>query len=747
MASVEELQALSGKIDALFDSGRDEEGQKLLEVALKAAQDNDAYSLFFLGEQAHYNGDDEMARHKNETAVALAPLDPFLLHNYGIILVHLNLFKESIALFDQALDISPKDFHLLRSKGVSLAKLGLIEESITFFDQALEVNPKDFHSLRHKGVSLSELGRDKEASALFEQALEINPKDFHSLRQKGTLLSKLGHEEEAMALYDQALSINPRDFHSLRHKGILLSKLGREEEAIALFNQALDIDPKDSRSLRNKSVALFNIDQKIGAYKAICAALALDPVNERYRNDASFVYSQLSPSEKATVAEETAGAAKPDPQNLGGLKGFIQTVRTAFESEIANFENEKEQNERHLQEFIMAPSRLDGGRSIFLVLRKWNSYTPALPLDSGEKSLGGGYFIFHHGHGTVIDPGYNFIENFHRADCRLQDIDNILITHAHNDHTIDFESLLTLLYQAHKEKGGTVKKVNLYLNPGALLKFGSLLDWRAKKSINVIRTIHAGNTYTLDGQGTVLTVLPAYHDEIVTRYYAVGLHFSFDFGAEGKRNLLLTSDTGLYPSKEDNETEEERSQRRVEIHERYRVLNPELVKDIDLLIPHLGSIGEKELKPMDDLKLDKDSWQEEDLLYGNHLGVLGVLRMVSEIRPNVALISEFGEELKTFRGKLLELMQRVINGVIEGERKPKLLPADLPFIYNIKEKTIFCVASGEMKSADQMLFGEEDGTFYYYYDQKTLDRSTLLKDQYKKIGKPYLKSDAPSAAS
>lgn len=649
MASVEELQTLSRQIDEFFDSGREEEGRNLLETAFRAAQDNEAYLLFFEGEQAHYNGDDETARLKEEKATALAPHDPFLLKNYGVILSHLDL------------------------------------------------------------------------------------------------------ENEAIALFDKALAINPKDYHSLRQKGVSLSKIDRAEEAFALFDRALAINPKDYRSLHSKGVAFFNIGHKVEAYKAIRAAFALDPDNKICRNNASFIFSQLSDPEKATVAEETAGAAKPDPQNLGGLKGFIQTVRTAFTDDIARFEQEKEQNERHLREFITGPSLLERSRSIFLVLRKWNSYTPALPLDNGEKSLGGGYFIFHQECGTVIDPGYNFIENFHQAGCRLQDIDNIIITHAHNDHTIDFESLLTLLYQAHKEKekSGSAKKVNLYLNQGSLLKFGSLLDWRARKSINLITTIHAGNTHTLNEKGTVvLTVLPAYHDEIVTRYYAVGLHFSFDFGTEGTRNLLLTSDTGLYPGKETiNETEEERNRRRVEIHERYKVLNPKLVEEIDLLVPHLGSIGKKELKPIDALGLDKDSWQEEDLLYDNHLGVLGVLRMIAEIRPKVALISEFGEELKTFRGKLLELMQQVIDGVIAGKQKPRLLPADLPFIYDIKERTVSCVATNEMKPADQMLFEDEKGTFYYYCDKAKRRRFASLKDQYNNSVKPYLKSGTPSAAS
>ena len=113
-------------------------------------------------------------------------------------------------------------------------------------------------------------------------------------------------------------------------------------------------------------------------------------------------------------------------------------------------------------EFISSYRRIPlGGTPFFVVLRKWNSYTPSLPI-SGTKveavsqySIGGGYFLYgpsngaeiHRGYGLVIDPGYNFIHNFGLAGFCLDDIDGILITHAHNDHTNDFESLLVLLYE------------------------------------------------------------------------------------------------------------------------------------------------------------------------------------------------------------------------------------------------------------------------------------------------------------
>ena len=205
--------------------------------------------------------------------------------------------------------------------------------------------------------------------------------------------------------------------------------------------------------------ALFKLGNISEAYKLIQQALTKKPDSDQLQKDASFIFSQLSDEEKAKLNKTTEN---PDSTNVGGLRGFIQTVREEFKTAIIEFEQKKEKNEQHLREFISAESKLDVDSSVFLVLRKWNSFTPALPLDGGEKSVGGGYFIHHLGRGTVIDPGYNFIENFHKAGCRLLDIDNIVITHAHNDHTIDFESLLTLLYQAHKEKIRTGKALTMY---------------------------------------------------------------------------------------------------------------------------------------------------------------------------------------------------------------------------------------------------------------------------------------------
>ena len=54
--------------------------------------------------------------------------------------------------------------------------------------------------------------------------------------------------------------------------------------------------------------------------------------------------------------------------------------------------------------------------------------------------------------GIVIDPGFDFIQNFREAGFFLNDIDYILITHAHNDHSADLEALTSLLHDYNRKE-------------------------------------------------------------------------------------------------------------------------------------------------------------------------------------------------------------------------------------------------------------------------------------------------------
>jgi hypothetical protein len=300
-----------------------------------------------------------------------------------------------------------------------------------------------------------------------------------------------------------------------------------------------------------------------------------------------------------------------------------------------------QQNEDNFNKLLIPEPSAQMGRNFLMVLRRWNSYTPAMVVhDSNSK--GGGYFLVWKGAGIVIDPGFNFIENFYRNGFRIVDIDSIIITHAHIDHCVELESLLTLLYEYNdrqnreKEK---YKKVNLYLNVGSFKKFESWITSCHKDVIHKIHMLEAGVEKKMPNNARInIKSTPAIHDEIWDDKYCVGLVFKLFESNTNITNVInigITSDTSWT----------------YEIQEHYR--------DCSLLVLHLGGIKSEEI--FSDFPVT-----DERRLYKYHLGAVGTslmlhnLKRSKEAKLKLIVISEFGEELKGLNKEIVDLIRETV---------------------------------------------------------------------------------------
>ena len=788
----------------------------MLEKALAWRRSEESQKDFFIlrtmGVCLSKMGDEKSAIDYFDRALAINPEDYDSLRNKGVCLSKMGDAKSAIDYFDRALAVNPEDYRSLQQKGVSLSKMGDEKSAIDYFDRALAINPNDYSSLRNKGVCLSKMGDAKSAIDYFDRALAINPEDYRSLRQKGVSLSKMGDEKGAIEYYDRALAINPNDYSSLRNKGVSLSKMGDEKSAIDYFDRALAVNPEDYDSLRQKGVSLSNMGDEKGAIEYYDRALAINPEDYRSLRQKGVCLSKMGDEKGAidyfdralavnpddnlaciwlaitgyimgdhTLAlKKIRAAAKINPEEsedsfrtlmrllkkdpdrewqklfpdrpvrskdpidrLEEIRDFTWTIRENLGTNGQAFLDQKESAEKKVKNFLQPASLLAQDMTFFLVLRKWNSYTPAIPVEEDERIRGGGYFIYHNGKGTVIDPGYNFIENFHQAGCRIHDIDTIILTHAHNDHTIDFESICTLLHQYNRlrEKEENSKKINLYFNNGSFKKFSGMLNLM-DQNFETIHTLNAGNEYQISA-GMTLNVLPAFHDEVVSRCQSVGLLFTFAFG-EKTRKMVFTSDTGLFPLYTySSDLKPDTTQK-----ELWQEYPPSALHQPDLLVVHIGSIKKEEFTV--DLKQGI-----EKCLYPNHLGIIGTARMITKLMPKLALVSEFGEEMRGFRCEIVQRIEEdVVHKVIKDDPKPRVAPADLAFVYDIANAKFLCCAGGEWTDVAEIAYDYHVNSKkenIYYFSKKELDKvgksdyaSTVdtFKHRRKNRENMYFKSDA-----
>jgi hypothetical protein len=182
--------------------------------------------------------------------------------------------------------------------------------------------------------------------------------------------------------------------------------------------------------------------------------------------------------------------------------------------------------------------------------------------------------------------------------------------------------------------------------------------------------------------------LPAYHDDIVARDYSVGLGFEITFGNKTSK-IVISSDTSLFPTMRKPsgsviKYDDPQKTPKLEVDERKALYNKypaPFNSNPDLLVVHLGSIKEFEFNSI-----------EPDFLtfYPNHLGLLGTIIMIDKIQPEVAIISEFGEELKDIKMEIVNKISEVIKEKHEDNITPFITPADLTIVYNIEKRNFFC---------------------------------------------------------
>lgn len=365
------------------------------------------------------------------------------------------------------------------------------------------------------------------------------------------------------------------------------------------------------------------------------------------------------------------------------IKNVFEGLRDVQDRYLASIEENKEK----FQKFISPGKSLKKNYPSFLsVLRRWNSYTPVLATINNHPK-GGGYFVHHKGIGIVIDPGYNFLQNFFEQDFKLDDIDVILITHAHNDHTVELESIFSLLYKRNKDRTPRKqKKIDLYLNLGTFKKFAGYFDLSHENYPTYIRNIvllDSHNEYRIpkepyrisEGLKSDISIYTTktQHHEMITSSYALGFVLKC-----GDRILRFTGDTGWNDKIED---------------QNMKFMISRQIEDVDVLIPHLGSIKKEEFD------FDYSKGIKENIagkkFYKWHLGILGSICMIHQHKnPDLVIFSEFGEELKDIRKGLIEKISSAM-GI-------KCFPGDIGLHVNLDDLSIFCSKKGVFVPKDDI---------------------------------------------
>lgn len=660
---------------------------------------------------------------------------------------------------------SISNFSLLNLIGLSFNYIDDNIKSIRYLDKALEILPNSATVILNKASILIEMDESEEGFELVSKINIEHPDNYRTNYWLGTYYFKMKNFTSAISnlkiageelYFERGIFIKlARAYENNNNLGKAIdtynyiieedkntriayyelakiyNTIGDAEKAIEVIEEGLKIsvDYYLYYLALAKSNALktdfdqFNYNIKKGfelsegkSFIALNSIWNFYVISERKYNDAMNLLGELNDLDEASWNLEEMKKRvgryisrlnkKINNEQILSLESEKKNPKSKLGKIIKETKDIKDSvNKRKLKflDFVTKPRKSSINSNFIEVLQRWNSFTPIVG-NNNLGSKGGGLFVKIENKGFVIDPGFNFIENFRNAGYSFQDIDYVFVSHAHNDHSANIEHILTLLHKHNKkirdennEKNEqeiqrnersngesqsesskptlnkSEKFIKIFMASSVHSKYSGMFVFSDSTKID-IEYIFPGKTIQLDKVEVIIT--KAKHDDQISKETPVGFTFVIE-----KHAIVYTGDTGFNKTIRDEY-----------LNLKKRLNEKEIKKENIVLIANLGGFKENEKLCPDLDDLTKEGMRNPDLerkiyeksFYPNHLGRLGLVEVNKCLDPGICLISEFGEELDNHRVELSEIFNSVFN------KKISFIPADIGLNITIQDKGYLC---------------------------------------------------------
>ncbi|MCX5644878.1 MAG: tetratricopeptide repeat protein [Phycisphaerae bacterium] len=573
--------------------------------------------------------------------------------------------------------------------GVSAWMREDMEAALSLFEEALALDPEFAYPWDGKGNVLFDQKRYDEALAAYEKAITLDPESATPWNGKGNVLVSLQRYEEALAAYEKATTLAPENAIPWNGKGNVLLSLQRYDEALLAYEKAITLAPEYAAPWCGKGNVLFDQKRYDEALAAYAKTISLDPESahphyglgmlhwqqgrpretaEAFRRSVELgldspwkevAESWIERAERMVKSEE-AGKSKEECEQAdrSSDEALITDLFEAMKDDLPCIRKKKMEFEEQIAKSVGKPRIVGDGAAddMLLVLRDWNSFSPILRRElrgqagpGPDERRGGGYFLVWKGHGIVIDPGVDFVTQLYRKALSIADVDTVIITHCHLDHTRDVESLVDLNYRYNEARGfkphppnKDFRELHFFACYSAFMKYSEYLK-TSGCCRNPTQLERGGDAKRITSLIDVQAV-PAQHKDINGRDdEAIGLVFVLKDESGPIVRVGITSDSKWIESL------------------------PDSFSGCDVVIAHLGTIEVGEERAATPAKAGEAADAGKDVDAGgflktdlkNHLGTKGCFRLLQRVKPKIFVIGEFGEELVETRFKILQVFHRL----------------------------------------------------------------------------------------
>jgi tetratricopeptide (TPR) repeat protein len=578
-------------------------------------------------------------------------------HNLGLAYTEKKEYGEAIRAYRQALATPGYD-----RLGDAWHRMGIAHAERKEYDQAIEAHRKALATPGYDapGDAWFRLGWTYDEKKEYDQAIEAYRQALAApgYDTPGDAWYNIGisyhakkEYDQASEAYRQALATPGYDAagDSWNNLGLIYAeKKKKYDQAIEAYKNALATPGYDTPRLTELNLAsAYRLISRYYDAEALVRKVLEESNSEGQHDRARLLLSLIEADKKSiqTKPGEEALAA-PSPTSFGdGPESRMKALLTKRENRY----------EMYLKNRPKAPLPDD-----FTVLRGWSSAVTLLEGSQNSQWRGGGYLLQWRGHGIVIDPGFDFVDNLHDAGFHGTSIRAVAVSHNHPDHNYDLVSLDDLYYELHR-RDDSLKPALFVMDEDTGRLFPDNSPKHRGSACKMTRSDHERSRWQggpKENLPFTIEHFPVFHGDDVP--HALGLRFRLH-SEDAKAKDLVVGYTGDAK------------------------FTPELVehlRGVDVLIAHVSQPDERE-------------FNDPDFLKDVHLGYNGVTKLVKEIKPKLTLVGEFWAGLADLR---LDL----VAGIRQRSGVPTVLPACLGLRLRLPEMTVRCTRCQKQTPADKL---------------------------------------------
>ena len=179
--------------------------------------------LLYIGVEYGLTNNSKMAERFFKQAKEIAPEDPFVLHELGVVAYQNQRFEEAETHFAKAVagirNVRARWEPLISNMGHVMRKLGRLDESLYFHREALALKPMNASTYAAIGHVLALKGDTLEAAEAFHSALGIRRDDTFATTMLNSVVEQMSSVLDGTLPFTTGSSGEPPSFESMPARG------------------------------------------------------------------------------------------------------------------------------------------------------------------------------------------------------------------------------------------------------------------------------------------------------------------------------------------------------------------------------------------------------------------------------------------------------------------------------------------------------------------------------------------------